>query len=70
MTHTTISLTPLQAAIILVALEEYQADYEAALNGIAISDKRSVEDLAAYTTAATECELAAKAINRQLSINH
>lgn len=33
----TITVTPLQAAIIFTALEEYQADFEAALNGFTVN---------------------------------
>lgn len=64
----TISLTPLQAVLISLAIEEYQSDFEAELNGIKIRDKKSIETLSEYNSVAVECELIRKVIDHHLKI--
>lgn len=64
----TIALTPLQAAIVSLAMQEYQSDFEANLNGITISGKDSIQELSELNSAAVECELITKAIDIQLNL--
>lgn len=69
MQYITIALTPFQAAIVDLALQEYQSDFEAQINATEISDLRSINDAADYIIVAEECSLIRKAIEIQSGIN-
>lgn len=51
-----ISLTADQLAIVYEAVKEYQANFEAALQGATVDDPQSIEDIAMSLTVAVECE--------------
>ena len=63
-----IYITPLQAVLISMAIEEYQSDFEAELNGFEIRDRKSIETLSEYNSVAVECELIRKSIDQQFKI--